>query len=557
MKYSAIRRCRRLSKFAKSVAVLALFSLPSIAAAQAPTPSAAGRCGELTHLRLPGTTIESATLVQDPAATFRLKSLSDLPPFCRIVAHVQSAPDSDIGVEIWLPIQGWSRVFHGNGNGGFAGILQGGYGSMVAGLRRRYATATTDTGTAPATPLEGDVLIGHPRKWKDWGRLSTHVMTVTGKSIAEAFYGQSIRRSYYTGCSTGGQQGLIEALYYPKDYDGILVGAPVVNRTWGHAAVVWDYAAAHRTPASFLTDAKLSLLNSASTRYCNAHGYGLVGDAFITDALACRFDPQLIACKGAASDQCLTEAEVATARAFYTGPTNRAGRPLFFGWPAGSESPARFGWSFLETADNGEPQFGGLFKWVFGADWDWRRFDVDRDMPVVDAALGPDVNDATRGSLRAFVAGNGKLIIYHGLADSLVPPAQTVAFYQRQARQLGGMSKLRRAARLFMVPGVMHCGGGPGPDSFNSSLGGLPPPPVQDSRYDLLAALVDWTEKGIEPWRVIATKFDSGEPAKIAFQRPICAYPASARYKGSGSITDAANFTCIGATGSSQGIGRN
>ena len=535
---------KRLFRPIPGAAALLLSALPAMAHARAPG-DAATRCSVLAKLSLPHTTIASATPVEDPAATFKTPSLADLPAFCRVVAHVREAPDSDIAVEIWLPVDGWSGVFHGNGNGGFAGVLAGGYGSMLSGLRRHFATATTDTGTAPATPLEGDALIGHPQKWKDWGRRSTHVMTVTGKSIAQAYYGAAIRRSYYTGCSTGGQQGLIEALYYPSDYDGILVGAPVINRTWGHAAVAWDFAAAHRSPTSFLSDDKLRLLNAASTAYCNSHGFGFAGDAFISDPLACRFDPQQIACPGKTeSSSCLTQAEVAAARAFYNGPSSRSGRPLFFGWPAGSEAPARFGWSFLETPDNGGPPFGGVFKWVFGANWDWRSLDIDRDMPIVDAKLGADVNDATRGSLGAFAARGGKLIIFHGLADALVPPAQSVAFYQRQAPQSGGISRLQRNARLFMVPGVMHCGGGPGPDSFSSTLAGIPQPPLKDPRYDLFETLIAWTNERRSPDSIIATKFTSASPTSIAFQRPVCAYPQTARYRGAGPLSDAASFTC-------------
>jgi hypothetical protein len=506
-------------------------------------PSAAN-CSALSALQLPDTAIVNATMVEDAAATFKAPTFANLPSFCRVVARVRSAPDSDIRVEIWLPTRGWAGVFHGNGNGGFGGVLEGGYGSMAEGLRRGYATATTDTGTAPATPLEGDALVGHPRKWKDWGRLSTHVMTVTGKAIAEAYYTRSVSRSYYTGCSTGGQQGLIEALYYPNDYDGILVGAPVINRTWGHAAVAWDFASAHRTADSLLSDTKLQLLNSAATAACNNQGHGVPGDAFITDPLTCRFDPAELLCKGAETDQCLTSPEITTARAFYSGPTTRGGRPVYFGWPIGSEGAGRFGWSFLETAANGGPQFGGLFKWVFGPNWDWHSFDVDHDMPIVDATLGADVNDATRGSLRAFVARGGKLIIFHGLADSLVPPAQSVAFYNRQAGALGGIKKLQENARLFMAPGVMHCGGGPGPDVFNSALGGLPSPPVKDPSDDLFSALIAWTDGRRAPDRVVATKFVNGKPGAIDLQRPLCSYPLIARYNGSGAKGSAENFTC-------------
>lgn len=519
-------------------------AVPAAARTAGRSDSAALRCRSLSNLRLRDTSIVSATLVDNAASAFKSPSLADLPAFCRVVARVRSAPDSDIGVEIWLPVKGWDGVFHGNGNGGFAGTLSAGYGSMLSGLRRGYATATTDTGTAPATPLDGDALVGHPRKWRDWGRLSTHVMTVTGKAIARAYYRRGVSRSYYTGCSTGGQQGLIEALYYPKDYNGILVGAPVINRTWGHAAVLWDFAAANRTPGSLLSDAKLRLLNNAATLSCNRRGYGFAGDAFISNPLACRFDPAELACKGADISQCLMPEEVATARAFYSGPTASDGHPLFFGWPIGSEAPGLYGWSFLQTAANGGPQFGGLFKWVFGADWNWRGFDLERDMAVVDATLGPDVNDATRGSLRAFQTLGGKLIIYHGLADSLVPPAQSVAFYERQARELGGMDRLRRNARLFMVPGVMHCGGGSGPDSFNSALGGLPRPPVDDASDDLFAALVAWTRGGQAPDRVVATKYVAGKPGAVDFQRPVCAYPKITQSIGEGSTRTAQNYFC-------------
>lgn len=543
------RRGVNLSKIRYAMArYLAVLAIGAASHATAQTPAqgapAAAKCDALSSLKLPDTTIVSATSVEDAATTFKTKSLSDLPSFCRVVARIRSAPDSDIRVEIWLPLHGWAGVFHGNGNGGFGGTLEAGYGGMIAGLRRGYATATTDTGTAPATMLDGDALTGHPRKWRDWGRLSTHVMTVTGKAITRAYYGRGVDQSYYTGCSTGGQQGLIEALYYPHDYNGILVGAPVINRTWGHASVLWDFAAANRLPGSLLSDAKLRLLNATATDACNHQGHGVPGDPFITDPLACRFDPAALACPGSDTDKCLTSSEVATARAFYSGPTTRNGRAAFFGWPIGSEASGRFGWSFLETAANGGPQFGGLFKWVFGANWDWRSFDVDRDMPIVDARLGTDVNDATRGSLRAFSASGGKLIIYHGLADSLVPPAQTVAFYKRQARAMGGMTKLQRSARLFMAPGMMHCGGGSGPDIFNSAQGGSPPPPIKGPSDDLFSALIAWTQGRRAPDRVVATKFLADKPGSIDFQRPLCAYPQSARYKGDGSTAAAGNFVC-------------
>jgi Tannase and feruloyl esterase len=506
----------------------------------------AASCQELADLKLPDTEIKSAELVAAGAfiAPDKVKH-PGLPVFCRVVASVKAAPDSDIGVEVWLPEDQWKGVFHGNGNGGYGGSLRSGYAGMEAGLLRGYASATTDMGTAPATALNGDPLIGHPQKWKDWGLLSTHVMTVAGKAIAKAFYGQDARHSYYTGCSTGGQQGLIEAQYYPDDYDGILVGAPVINRTWGHAAVLWDYLAANLRPGHKLTDTKLALLNNAVVSACGGKGNGLSTDPFVSDPLACKFNPATLTCRGADSDTCLTHAEVQTAKSFYSGPENRAGHATYYGWLPGSEVPGLFGWRFLETPPNGEPAFDGLFKWVFGADWDWRKFDFDRDMPEVDARLGPVLNEATDGDISRFRARGGKLVIYQGWADTLVAPGQTLAFYNGLGREIGGTAKVRNFARLFMAPGVMHCGGGPGPSAFNSANGGARKPPSNTPRYDMFAAMTHWVEDGVAPAEVIATKYVDNTPAKgIAMQRPLCAYPQRGWYRGAGDTNDARNFVC-------------
>jgi len=527
------------------IAALALGAIGWTAPAVAQTSDPAARCAALATLKLRDTTISSATLVPaKPTETTATGQAPGYRSFCRVVARVRSEPGSDIGVELWLPASDWAGVFHGNGSGGFAGTFALGYSGMVEGLRRGFATATTDAGTAPATPLEGAALIGQPRKWRDWGRLSAHAMTVTGKAITAAFYGRAPRRSYYTGCSTGGQMGLIEALYYPEDYDGILVGAPVMNRTWGHAAVLWNYAAANLGPGRLLSEAKLKLLNQTAIATCWRQGHALAGDRFISDPMACRFDPQVLQCKAGASETCLTEGEVATARAFYSGPTDRHGKPTFFGWLPGSEMPDTFGWSFLQKPIDGQPPFGSLFKWVFGANWDWKGFDFGRDMPIVDAQLDPIVNDAVRGTLAPFAKRGGKLIVFHGLADTLVPPGQSVAFFDRHAAQMGGMTKLADNARLFMAPGMMHCGGGTGPDAFNTTLGIPPRPPSDDARHDLFSALIAWTERGEAPDQIIATKFSGEEPGRIAMQRPLCPYPQRAAYRGIGSTAAAGSFSC-------------
>jgi feruloyl esterase len=500
----------------------------------------AAGCPDLTQLKLPDTTIQRAEWVPagsfadaDPAARSRL------PAFCRVVARVRSEPGSDIAVEIWLP-ERWTGVFHGTGAGGYAGHLRSGYPAMVAGLQRGYASATTDMGASPALGQNGDPLIGLPRKWRDWGLLSTHVMTVTGKAIAKAYYGDDSRRAYFTGCSTGGQQGLIEALHYPEDYDGILVGAPVVNRTWGHAAFLWDYLAANRSPGHTLSEAKLSLLGRAALANCGGRGSGLPSDPFIGDPLSCRFDPGSLACGTVASDGCLTEPELQTARAFYSGPTDRSGRPTYYGWAPGSEAPVR-SWMFLQSPPRGEPAYAGMFKWVFGAGWDWRAFDFERDMPKVDAMLSDALNGAARGDMTRFRDRGGRLIMYHGWSDSVVAPGQTLAFYNGLAEQFGA-EKVGDFARLFMAPGVMHCGGGPGPGAFNSAYGGAP---SDSPSQDLFSALVAWVERGRAPDAVVATKYvDDARKKGVAMQRPLCAFPKKAWYDGAGDPNEATAFSC-------------
>jgi len=525
---------------ARSPLIVVLFTLwvifPHVAHADA--------CRDLSNLKLTNTQIKSADLIAagkfvGPGAVTH----PDLPAFCRVIASVKADTDSEILVELWLPVEHWAGVFHGNGSGGFGGSLAAGYAGMEEGLRRGYASAVTDTGTAPATSLNGDPLIGHPRKWKDWGMLSTHVMTVTGKSLVKAFYGADARRAYYTGCSTGGQQGLIEAQYFPQDYDGILVGAPVINRTWGHALAVWDWLAANREPESKLSDAKLTLLNKAAVAACGGKGNGLASDPFIADAFACKFDPAELTCKDGESDNCLTPAQVRTARDFYSGPTDKNGRPVFYGWLRGSEAPGRLGWGFLETPPNNEPAFDGLFKWVFGANWEWTRFDFARDMPKVDVALGPSVNGATKGDLAAFRARGGKLVIYQGLADALVAPEQTLDFYRAQEKKFG-VAQTESFARLFFAPGVMHCGGGDGPNAFNTANGAARKPPGVGPDQDIFSAMIHWVENDAAPTRIIATKYVEDIPAKgIVSQRPLCPWPQKAWYTG-GETRDPRNFTC-------------
>jgi feruloyl esterase len=513
--------------------------------AGATTVFAAEACASLKDLNVDDTKITSAEAV--PAGSFTAadkKSYANLPAFCRVTATVSPVPDSAVRLEMWLPQDGWKGVFEGTGNGGYSGGFN--FPILATGLRRGYAVINTDQGTAPASALNGDAIVGHPVKWRDWGFRSTHLMTVVGKEIASAFYGKESAHAYFTGCSTGGQQALSEAQLYPSDYDGIAAGAPVVNRTHLHAAFVWSRQAAERSPGSVLGHDKLMLLKRAAVASCGPGA--AASDTFVADPLHCAFDPASLVCKAGDAPDCLTPEQAETAARFYAGPKNpHTGEQIYPGWPRGSEGPA-FGWA-LEEGDPPlslkEPAFDSLFKWVFGPTWDWRTFDFDRDMAEVDAVLGPHVNGATVANIDAFKAHGGKLLIYHGWADSIVNPLATVAFYDTLSKAQGGPDELQSSARLFLLPGVEHCGsgGGDGPDAVGSEHG-LPAPSV-DAEHDVLAALAQWVESGTAPDKLIATKYQGDDPTKpIVMQRPACPYPKKARYTGSGDTNAAASFVC-------------
>jgi feruloyl esterase len=485
-------------------------------------PSAfAASCDNLSELKVPHGKITMAAI--EPAGTLAgltKEPLEDLPSFCRVAATLMPSSDSDIRIELWMPIAGWNGKYEGTGNGGYAGTI--GYGSLAAGLRRGYAVANTDMGTFPSLGEDSEALIGHPEKWEDWGSRSTHEMTVAAKQIVQAFYGKDAQRSYYVGCSTGGQQGLVEARRFPDDYDGMIAGAPANNRTRLHMGFIWDLAVAD-TASSYIPAAKLALMTDAMLNACSAEK-AVASDKFLTNPAACRWDPGVLECKSADAPDCLTAEQVATARKLYAGPTNPVTHAAIYpGLTRGSE----FDWGSM-IPRGGAPRYDALFKWTFGATWNWRTFDFNRDVAAVDALLGAKVN-ATDPNLETFKAHGHKLIVYHGWADVIVPSLESINYYASvedvQARSHHGKGEeMKDFYRLFMVPGMAHCGGGPGLNSID---------PVEPLEL--------WVEKGIAPEMIVAKRTEKGV---TVMTRPVCAYPLVAHYKGSGDVNDAANFTC-------------
>jgi feruloyl esterase len=515
--------------------------------------------------------------------------ITGLPPFCRVALDISSTGDasqSQILIEIWLPESSWNGRYLGTGNGGFAGAIS--TAALAGGLLGGYAVANTDIGTGAlyqcnalycgghtglGGPLAG--LNGHPDSIKDFGYRATHLMTLAAKQVVAAYYGRPQHHAYFAGCSTGGQQSLMEAQRFPDDYDGILAGAPAYNRTHLHMSGSWSYAWTHASTSSLLTAPALSLINNAVLEKCGGRDGGLAGEGFLTQPAACRFDAEVLQCTGAETDvpcsdpnatscTCLAPEQASAMDAIWHGPVDDHERQLQPGFLHSSETPVpltaanplgNLGLVWGEAAT--EPQFDGLIYWALGPDFKWQDFFADAADPVamlskeiraIDTTKVGDVTfaqalNATSADLSQFDANGSKLILYQGWADPLIPGYAAVDYWQGLRRN--GSGRLAEYARLFMAPGMWHCSGGPGPNVFGGQNQVVPPKPG-DPSDDALAALTNWVENGIAPDQIIATKYVNDMPAQgIAFQRPLCEYPRHAAYLGSGNPNDPASFACV------------
>ena len=438
-----------------------------------------------------------------------------VPAFCRVAVTAKPTPDSDIKIEVWLPeTKAWNGKLLGVDNGGFSGAINA--TALGAALAKGYAAVGTDTGH---TGDQMDFGVGHPEKIVDWAYRSVHEMTRIAKTIVENANGRPPSKSYFSGCSTGGHQALSEAQRYPADYDGIVAGDPGNNRINLIYGFLWSWLATHDADGTpTLPSSKLPALAKAAVAACDRND-GLE-DGIISDPRRCAFDPAVLTCRGAETDACLTPRQVEAAKKVYAGAKTRSGQQLYPGWAPGSEA----GWGTYITNPK-EPVRIGLFRsWVFqNSSWDPRSFDWDKDVATVNAAY-PYLS-AMSTDYAAFKARGGKLIMYTGLADPVTSPFDTIAYYESVAKAMGGLDATRSFYRFFPAPGMGHCGGGTGPNTF-----------------DALAALEAWTEKDTPPDSMPATHATNGV---VDRSRPLCAYPAVATYRGSGSVDDAANFSCV------------
>jgi feruloyl esterase len=387
---------------------------------------------------------------------------------------------------------------------------------MAEAIRRGYATASTDTGHVGNT---GSFALGHPEKLIDFAYRAVHDMTVHAKAITAAFYGTGPKFSYWNGCSTGGREGLKEAQFYPNDFDGIIAGDPANPRTHLAAWSLWVGRAAHKEPGSYIPPGKYPIVHKAVIEACDAID-GLK-DGLIDDPRTCRFDPHVLACKGEDDAGCLTAPQVEAMKGMLLPATSpRTGEEIYPPLELGSE----LGWAVLA----GPQPFAAAvdqFKYVVFKDpnWDWRMLNFDTDVELADKIDNNSIN-AIDPNLRPFFGHGGKLIMYHGWSDQNVAPRSAINYYESVVKTVGGPAKASDSIRLFMAPGMGHCRGGDGPNTF-----------------DMLTALEQWVEQGKAPDEVIASHSTNGNVDRT---RPLCPYPQVARYTGTGSIDDAANFVC-------------
>lgn len=553
----------RMSIFVASVtaslAIGSTFTAPAAQtfafAATAPLASnalaaAAGSCPSLTSLSLPNTTINSAAIT--PAGNLP-PPFPGFPPTpvvetCRVHATVTTPGAGDhIGIDVWMPVSGWNGRFQGVGGSGF---VANDVNEMAAAVDAGYSAAGTDAGhtsQSPFPPLDGSFALdstGH-LNWtliEDFAYRGVHDLAVVGKAVTAAFYGSRATFAYWNGCSTGGRQGMAEAQRYPSDFNGILAGAPAINWQKYVPASLWPELVMQRT-GDFLPQCKFDAFQAAAINACDSLGDGVV-DGVIGDPLRCQFDPHSLV---GTSTPCgtITAQDAEVVAKIVAGPRTTSGNFLWYGltWGAPFAGPVANPFSGLaNTTTSGGKTIGAPFPLVLQylgtwvqrnppvpeGTWDWTTTTYDQfdqlfqqSVEMFGAVMGTDNPD-----LRGFKTAGGKLVMWHGLADQLIFPQGTINYYNRVQRLMGGTDDTTDFARLFLAPGVTHCGL-------------FAPGPVPE---DPLGQLVQWVENGKAPASLNGVVRDP--TGAVTATRPICEYPNVAAYNGHGPTTAASSFTC-------------
>jgi len=462
-----------------------------------------------------------------PAAT-------GVPAHCRVTGLL--APE--IAFEVSLPAK-WNGRFYMIGNGGHAGEAMDDPGRVSQrneALQLGFAFAQTNTGHDSRKEPGGTFVMSNPQKAIDYAWRAVHLTAITTKAITKDYYGAPISRSYWNSCSNGGRQGLLEAERFPDDFDGIVANAPWVDQTGFTIGALWNQKALTAAP---VTPAKLAFIADKVMAKCDALD-GLK-DNLIDDPRKCNFDParDVPACAaGADRADCLTPAQAEAVAKVYSGPMSK-GKPFYPGYMPGSEAVTSGGFGggtgsgwlnvIVATQPDAKPADFNLAEntmryLVFNPpkpDYDYKTFNFDTDTHLLDN--WSKQADAKDTDLSKFHKRGGKLLMTYGWADPILQPMAGVHYYEQAVARNG--EDTQQFFRLFMVPGMGHCGGGIGPD-----------------RHDPMTAMIDWVEKGKAPDSMVATRLVNNQPVRT---RPLCPYPRVARYSGKGSIDEAANFQCV------------
>ena len=519
-------------------AALVFAALPASAQpAASRSVTAARRCADLARFTLPGSDLQISRAEEVPAAaagTVRVAPFlpplnAAMPAYCRIEGSFErrtGAGGKPYALDFALALpDDWNGRFLFQGGGGLNGAVNPPFGYQAAGdapaLARGFAVVSTDSGhkgaVFDASFMQDQIAA------LNFAHGSVGKVTVVAKQIVAAYYGRPARYSYFDGCSTGGREAMLAAERYPDQFDGVVAGDPAMETGYSNIALRWAAVAFNRAaptdasgkplPAQLLSSSDRRLVVSRLLSDCD----GLDGrkDGLIFDFGACRFDPAELTCPGPKTDACLSPAQVEAVRTAFSGPRSKGGVQLYPAFPydagIGAEGAGIPGLLSGPVVPVGGPNTS-------------KTMDVDAAV-AADRADGVQdlIDTANWTNLSAFFGHGGKILFYHGLSDPWFSPLETLAYYQSLAGANGGAEAVRASSRIFMVPGMAHCQGGP------ATL----------DQFDLLSAVVDWTEHGKAPDQVTAT--GASLPGQ---SRPLCAWPAHAQYTGSGDPSRAASYVC-------------
>ena len=481
-------------------------------------------CQDLSNLTLSDAEVTQAEVITEGnfseptnnGSTKNNQAYQHLPEFCRVALTLTPSSDSDIKMELWIPTQTWNGKYMGVGNGAFTGNIR--YKALIDPLSRGYAVSSTDTGHIGNT---ASFALGHPEKLIDFGWRAVHEMAIVSKQVVAALKDQRPNYAYWSGCSAGGRQAMVEAQKFPTDFDGIIAGAPGLDWTGRAAASLRVASHLNKNPTARLTQQQRELVHEAAIEACDSDD-GL-RDSLISKPMQCEFDPGVLQCSGqnADSNACLSSQQVDTVRLLYSSPANPATGRAITGLLPGSE----LGWTDLGWTASARATGLEQYRYLVYADPNWTidQFDFDRDISKAESMDNNTLN-ALDTNLTPFFQAGGKLIQYHGWSDPQISPSNVTQYYDRVSDLLGGRDAIHDSYRLFMAPGMGHCAGGYGPNSF-----------------DMISALEAWVEDGVAPSNIEAVHRTNGA---INRSRPLVPYPEIATYDEIGSIDKAESFSC-------------